>query len=275
MTAYIIDTETTGLMPPVEPTEIAYKLVTWKCISDGLEALKEGHSPFDILEAVFSSGGNSDFDTTVFVGRFKPSKPIEKKAAELTGITDFHVKDCPPSSSFILPKMAYFIAHNAVFDYGVLGKPDVKRVCTKEIAQNIFTKYKKDGLKNNKLSSLTEFFYPNEAETLLKTSHGALQDIKLVYLLLLKIADTLPKADSFDYLLRYCSQGTSSSNKQEQGVISQNRFKEVDGHYRIMFGKHKEVELRFVPTPYLRWLTEATTNAAEKELLLKHISGGI
>jgi len=265
-TAYIIDSETTGLVPPIEATEVAYQQISWECVSSGLTSLKEGYSPLDILEVVFPT--NNYVDETGFVGCFKPSKPIEKKAAELTGITDFLVKDCPPSSSFKLPKMDYFIAHNAVFDWGVLGKPDVKRICTKEIAQSIFADGKKDGLKNNKLSSLIEFFYPEEAEQLLATSHGALQDIKLVYLVLLKIAERLPKCDSFEYLLRYCSQDTK---EDKPATISEKRFKEVANEWYIMFGKHKGVELKKVPKDYLRWLLDATQFPLEKELLRKFL----
>jgi exodeoxyribonuclease X len=273
MTAYVIDTETTGLIPPIEVTEVAYQQIEWECISSGLQALLEGSNVFDILSVVFEQDIDYNKDLSVyskngFTGRFKPSKPIEKKAAELTGITNELVKDCPPSSSFKLPEMTYFIAHNAIFDYGVLGKPDVKRICTKEIAQNIFANLKKDGLKNNKLSSLIEFFYPNEAEELLRTSHGALQDIKLVYLLLLKVAERLPKADSFEYLLKYCSQGTPD---EKPAKISDKRFTEVAGEWYIMFGKYKGYELKKVPKDYLRWLAEATQFELEKELLRKYL----
>ena len=268
MTAYIIDTETTGLIPPIEVTEVAYQKISWDCITSGLASLKEGYSPFDILEVVFPT--SNYIDETVFVGRFKPSKPIEKKAAELTGITDFLVKDCPPSSSFKLPEMTYMIAHHCVFDWGVLGKPDVKRICTKEIAQNIFAEHKKKGLKNNKLSSLIEFFYPEEAEQLLETSHGALQDIKLVYLLLLKIAYKLPKADSFEYLLRYCSQGSAEPVAKEK-KINPKRFEEIAGSWYIMFGQHKGNELKYVPNSYLRWLHNAVNCELEKELIGRFI----
>lgn len=266
--AYIIDVESTGLIPPIEVTEVAYQQITWDCISSGLTSLKEGYSPFDILEVVFPT--SNYVDETAFVGRFKPSKPIEKKAAELTGITEEMLKDCPPSSSFKLPEMSYFIAHNAVYDWGVLGRPDVKRICTKEIAQNIFAEHKKKGLKNNKLSSLIEFFYPEEAEQLLATSHGALQDIKLVYLLLLKVADKLPKANSFEYLLRYCSQGNSEQAAKEK-KISPKRFEEVDGRWYIMFGQHKDNELKYVPQSYLRWLHGAVNCELEKELIGRFI----
>jgi len=265
-TAYIIDSETTGLVPPIEVTEVAYQQISWECVSSGLTSLREGYSPFNILEVVFPT--NNYVDETGFVGRFKPSVPITAKAKELTGITEEMLVNCPPSSSFKLPKMDYFIAHNCIYDWGVLGKPEVKRICTKEIAQSIFADCKKDGLKNNKLSSLVEFFYPEEAEQLLAASHGALQDIKLVYLLLLKIAERLPKCDSFEYLLRYCSQGTK---EDKPATISGKRFKEVAGEWYIMFGKHKGYELKKVPKDYLRWLLDATQFPLEKELIKRYL----
>jgi exodeoxyribonuclease X len=266
MTAYIIDTETTGFKYPREVTEVAYQEITWNCISSGLTSLLEGYSPFDILNAVFQE--ETANRRSYYLSRFKPNKKIEEGAAKITGITDELVKDCPPSSSLILPKMTYFIAHNAVFDYDVLGKPDVMRICTMEIAQNIFAAYKKDGLKNNKLGSLIEFFYPNESIELLATSHGALQDIKLVYLLLLKIAEKLPKADSFEYLLRYCSQGSAEEKPQS---ISDKRFKQLDNYWYIEFGKHKGTRLNDVPRSYLMWLHDVTQFALEKELIRKYL----
>ncbi len=259
MTAYIIDTETSGLTPPIEATEVAYQQIKHECITSGLASLQEGYSVFDILEAVFSK---VEAEPSGFVGRFKPSKPIESKAAELTGITDELIKDCPPSSSFTLPEMKYFIAHNAVFDWGVLGRPNVKRICTKELSQQLFKHNKAYGLKNNKLSSLIEFFYPAEAEELLATSHCALQDIKLVYLLLLRIYEYVPESD-FESLASCCTQGGSTSSYSKN-------FKQENGEWVITFGKHKGTMLKEVPKDYLRWVVR---NALKNEEDIKIVKG--
>ena len=263
--AYIIDTETTGLRPPIEVTELAYQHISWDCIVNGLTAIEEGTTVNDLLTVVFAESQKDSF-----LGRFKPSKAIEAKAAELTGITNELVKNCPPSGAVKLPAINYFIAHNAVFDWRVLGKPEVKRVCTKEIAQNIFADCKKDGLANNKLSTLIGFFYPKEAEQLLKDSHGALQDIKLVYLLLLQIKKKLPKADSFAYLLRYCSQAEKTYEGLDKAkAIPKTRFKEVNGTYCIMFGKHSGTPIKEVPKDYMRWVYDNATNSEEERELIR------
>lgn len=52
---------------------------------------------------------------------------------------DQELVDCPSTGSFILPgHVDYIIGHNVDFDWGVIGKPEVKRNCTLALARKLW-----------------------------------------------------------------------------------------------------------------------------------------
>ena len=65
-----------------------------------------------------------------FEQRYNPGKPITLGALATHHIMDEELADCPPASSFTLPgHVDYIIGHNVDFDWEVIGKPEVKRIC--------------------------------------------------------------------------------------------------------------------------------------------------
>lgn len=159
MTAYIFDTETTGLKDP-HLVEAA-----WLKIADlsGLAVTSE------------------------FLTRYKPGKPIELGALVVSHILDEELEGCPDHTTFALPSDTEFlIGHNVDYDWRVVGEPDVKRICTKALSCALWP-----SADSHTQSAMIYLHYRTQATELLKNAHAALDDIKNCRLLLVKILDTL------------------------------------------------------------------------------------
>ena len=155
MTAYIFDSETTGLTSP-QLVEAA-----WLKISSIVGLPVAEH----------------------FLQRYKPQKPIELGALATSHILDEELVDCPPHDSFAMPADAqYIIGHNVDYDWRVIGEPDVKRICTKALSSMLWP-----NADSHTQSAMIYLHYRSEATTLLRNAHAALDDVKNCRLLLTKI----------------------------------------------------------------------------------------
>jgi exodeoxyribonuclease X len=150
------------------------------------------------------------------------------------------------------------IGHNTAYDHRVFGKPDVKLICTKELAQLVFPKDK--GLKNHKLTTIIEWLYPEDGATLVANAHGAVLDCKLVYLVLLKVLEKLPQVETWEQLASLCSQGKKSYEELNEPLAE---MKELP------FGKHKGCKFSEVPRDYLVWLSKQDGLSPPLESALK------
>lgn len=154
--AYIVDCETTGLIAPIQPIEMAWIELT------------EGYSAYDN-----------------FLRRYRPDKPIELGALATSHIMDEDLQDELPHTEavFDLPKdMSYMIGHNIDYDWRVLGSTDVKRICTKALSQHLWP-----GLDSYSQSALIYYHYRDVATEMLKEAHNALDDVENNFHLLTKI----------------------------------------------------------------------------------------
>lgn len=159
MTAYIFDSETTGLSDP-HLVEAA-----WLKLND-LSSL-----------AVTDS----------FLQRYKPGKPIELSALATSHILDEELADCPPHTDFALPGgVVYLIGHNVDYDWRVIGEPDVKRICTQALSSKLWP-----NAGSHTQSAMIYLHYRAAAAGLLRNAHAALDDVKNCRLLLVKILDQL------------------------------------------------------------------------------------
>lgn len=159
MTAYIFDSETTGLNDP-HLVEAA-----WLKLND-----------FSSLAV-----------TNLFLQRYKPGKPIELSALATSHILDEELADCPPHTDFSLPgDVVYLIGHNVDYDWRVIGEPDVKRICTRALSSKLWPQ-----ADSHTQSAMIYLHYRTEATDLLRNAHAALDDVKNCRLLLVKILDTL------------------------------------------------------------------------------------
>lgn len=142
--ALLLDTETTGLIEPIIPWEIA-----WLELSEDFSIKSTFHQ------------------------RYNPGKQIEYGAIATSFVWNEDLIHEPLISKFEFPKdVAYIIGHNIDYDWKVLGSPDVKRICTKALAQYLFP-----GLDSYSQSALICYIFGKQARILLKNAHSAFDDV--------------------------------------------------------------------------------------------------
>lgn len=204
MTAIVIDTETTGIVDPVA-IEIAYMRL-------------ESASELRVLDG--------------FHQYYNPGKPISFGAMATHHITNEDVENCLPISEFKFPEgVDYIIGHNVDFDWNVLGKPDVKRICTLALARRAWP-----NADSHTQSALMYMLFGARAKTWLKHAHSAKADIDFCLSILsqaLLILDPETQADTWEKLWLLSEEA---------------RIPSV-----MPFGVHKGLPLREVPKSWLAW----------------------
>lgn len=223
MNAIILDTETTGLKEP-QATEAAWlRLASIQT----LEVAEE------------------------FLQRYKPSKPIELGALATAHILDEDLVDCPPHTDFALPAgTTYIIGHNVDYDWGVIGQPDVKRICTQALSRSLWP-----DADSHSQSAMIYLHYRDQARDLLKNAHAALDDVHNCRRLLVKILEELAARN-----------GAPVFSFEDLWMISEEaRIPTV-----IRFGKHAGSRISDIPADYKRWLLgQADVDPYLRKALLK------
>lgn len=151
MTAYILDTETTGLTEP-HATEIAYCIVDIN--ENGVKLVQKTRSK-----------------------RYNPGKPIELGSMATSHIVDEDVANEPPHTTFELPaSVKYLIGHNVDYDMSVLVNAGVTRtprlVCTKAMSSKLLP-----NLDSHKLVALLYYFDLKYAKEYAHNAHAAAHDV--------------------------------------------------------------------------------------------------
>jgi len=199
MKCLVLDTETTGFVEP-ELIEVAWL---------------EMKSPTQAVG--------------FFEQRYRPNKSISFGAMATHHIMDEDLADCPPSSDFALPPdVGYLIGHNVDFDWGVIGSPDVKRICTVALCRELYPEVDSH--------SLSAMFYYLERETArerLKSAHSAMADVYLCRDILKHIIAKLG-VNTWGDLWR------ASESARIPKVMP--------------FGKHKGMAIKDIPADYKQWL---------------------
>lgn len=156
MTAYILDTETTGAEPPDN----------------------------EVIElAIIKPELRGSYDP-IFYGRFKPRGRVLFSAMAIHHILPQELVGESPSvlAKAQLPTdMQYMIGHNVDYDWEALGKPSCKRICTLAISREIWP-----GNDGHSLSCLAYHLTTDlvAIREVLKSAHGAATDCELVFGLL-------------------------------------------------------------------------------------------
>lgn len=190
-----LDTESTGLKnhPTLgHPQCIELAMINLSPDLENMRKLAEPKtaSEFEAMVETFMSLGK--------VTRYQPSMDIDPRATEVHGIVYKDLLGFPKSESLELPKeLLYLVAHNAQYDYRVLGKPKhIRCFCTLILARKLDKKFG-IGFKNHKLDTLTLHFYGKQAQTLIDNSHQALTDTVKVILVLSKLLEYIPNIKTF------------------------------------------------------------------------------
>ena len=164
-----------------------------------------------------------------FEQRYNPGKPITLGALATHHIMDEELVNCPPASSFSLPDdIEYIIGHNIDFDWEVIGKPEVKRVCTLALARKIWP-----DLDSHNQSALLYHLERKSARLQLRNAHSALIDVGICAVILNHIRHQL-NVKTIEDLYR----------ESEKARIPTT----------MPFGKHKGALLADVPSDYKQWL---------------------
>lgn len=160
--AAFIDTEGTGIIAP-EPVEVCLYLVP-----DGPR-----HWPVD--------------RNMLVTRRYQPSKEIELGAMATHHIIPPDLTGCPPSSAFVLtPAAQYIVGHNVDYDWEVIGRPDVRRICTLALARRLWPE-----LSSHTLGALmyARFGATPEIRDRVKQAHGAEADVLMLWDIYFELLD--------------------------------------------------------------------------------------
>lgn len=222
MSILILDTETTGQEEPVTLIEAA-----WRKVED-IQTLQV---------------------TEAFRQRYNPGKPIETGAMAVHHILDEELKDCPASDTFKLPDgVEYLVGHNIDYDWAVIGKPAVKRICTLAIARKLWPDADSHSLSALMYRLATDRVRVREA---LKNAHSAEADVRFCGILLKKEIS----------VLRTTAPGSADSWEDLWAYSEITRIPEV-----MPFGKHRGVPIKDLPKDYVRW---ALSNLADMDEYLR------
>lgn len=164
-----------------------------------------------------------------FSQRYNPGKPITLGALATHHIMDEELVDCPPASSFSLPSdVEYLIGHNVDFDWEIIGKPEVKRICTLALARKLWP-----DLDSHNQSALLYYLDRNTAREQLRNAHSALTDVGICAVILDRICQKLSIKTIEDLYI-----------ESEKARIPTT----------MPFGKHKGLLLADLPSDYKQWL---------------------
>lgn len=206
--AILFDTETTGLNEP-QVIQAAYLNL-------------HGIEPEQILEA---SQGTNEY--------FKPTKPIEFGALSTHHIFAEDLQDYPVwEYASHMPSCDYLVGHQIDFDWTVIGKPAIKRICTLAMARRLWP-----DLDSHKLTSCTYFLFGKRYKDKIQGAHNAYEDVQLNFLLLESILEELGRRE------------VVIASWEDLWV-----FSEAARIPMIMtFGKHKGKHVRDVDWGYVNW----------------------
>jgi len=167
--------------------------------------------------------------TNPFVQRYNPGKPITLGALATHHIMDEELVDCPPASRFKLPDdVSYIIGHNVDFDWEVIGKLKIKRICTLALARKLWP-----DLDSHNQGALLYYLDRNTAREQLQNAHSALTDVGICAVILNRICQQLGIKTIEDLYI-----------ESEKARIPTT----------MPFGKHKGLPLADLPNDYKQWL---------------------
>lgn len=197
-----------------------------------LDTETNGREPAEVIELAYGylREGEWTLEGHVEQKRFKPLQPSTFGALSTHHILPSELEMQPPSSEAKLPDgVKYIVAHNADYDWGALGKPDVKRICTLAIARFLFHD------DSHSLGALLyRFMDYQDARIELKEAHSADGDVAILLVVLLELLNesgiVFPTAEDLWNYSEKCR---------------------VPTHFT--FGKWKGTKIADVPYDYKSW----------------------
>ena len=212
MSAVILDTETTGTGDEDKVIEFA--------VTEIMVA------PIPLLEAgqVTARSYRYSSDRQISLGAMATHHIIEE---DLQGFPPFIGWD--PAAEGI----EYIVGHNIDFDWRMLGKPNVRRICTLALARSLWPEVDSHSLGAMVYHLMID---KRQARDLVKGAHSAAADISMITQVLLP-----------EIQIKVHPRGATWPELWE--ISESARIPKV-----MPFGKHKGVPLGDVPSDYKRWL---------------------
>lgn len=201
-----LDTETTGFVDP-DPVEIAF-----------IDCVGPPHHMKIAQKA-------QEF--------YKPRKPIENGAMAVHHITNEDVaghQKWDPESFHPGEGFDFLVGHSIDYDWNVIGKPEVRRICTDAMARHTWPE-----ADSYKQSALLYRLYGGKAREMfnLKFAHGALLDIENCYHLFGVIVK-IHKFKAWEEVWKF----------SEEARVP----------IKMPFGKHRGEKIADMPRSYKNWL---------------------
>lgn len=154
----------------------------------------------EIIELAYREMISPTEPGTPFAEMYRPKGKLSCGAMSVHHIIPEDLMKCSPSSEACIPaEVEYIIGHNIDFDWEVLGKPNVKRICTMAIARAIWPEV--EGHTLGACTYRTRSF--EEARTALKNAHSAPADVELCIALLHHFATKYGPFSNFEDLYAF------------------------------------------------------------------------
>lgn len=214
MSAVVLDTETTGITDDDKVIELAYTA---------------------LMPAPRHLADVSEIGVNIF--RFSSDRAISLGAMATHHIIDEDLQGFPrfsfPNHDLAAMGIEFVIGHNVDFDWKMIGKPKVKRICTLALARWLWP-----AADSHSLGAMVYHLSRDKfrARDMVKGAHSAEADVRMIVNVLLPEIQIklLPRADTWEALWRF------SEDARIPTVMT--------------FGKHKGTPIAQVPSDYKRWL---------------------
>lgn len=166
--------------------------------------------------------------------QFKPRGGIEFGALAAHHILREDLEFCGHWSPTLIPQYEYYIGHNVDFDWEVVGKPEVKRICTLAMARELWPE-----CDSHSLSALMYFLNPLEHKTVrtaLRSAHSAKADVAFCIDVLKKILNARPDIRDFESLWAF-SESARIPKVMTFGKFEGMHVSKVDNGWRAWYRK--------------------------------------
>lgn len=186
----------------------------------------QGRDPRPIQVATIEVGTGHEW-----MSYFNSGRPISPIVTKIHGITD---ADVAGLESFDLARFElgeYLIGHNVRFDWGVIGRPKVKLICTVRLARAAFPEWRR----YSQSKCIEQLIGEEQAAHMTAAAHDALGDARMCYLLYQACCERLNFAPT-DFARAHKISNTA---------------KPVT---KMPFGKYKGRSIDELPMAYIKWM---------------------
>lgn len=240
MAAVIIDTETTGIDEP-DVIQLAW-LPLLPVFTGAPETLK-------------------DENAGVTLNRYRPRKQISLGALAIHHILE---QETPWQGTWSPPAgTQYLIGHKVDFDWGAIGSPDIKRICTLALARRLWP-----DIDSHSIGALIYHLYPRrEARELLRGAHDAAIDADLCYRVLLAELQMMPLIVSWDRLWE------ASERARIPTHMTFGKYGPYEAWAKANGGPMKCADVRVRDSDYHWWLMNKCDQVRDDPYLRKALTG--